>query len=254
MVRRRRYIKKDEDYLKEKGVSQPMPTTRKIMWGVFVLLLLPFLFYTPTILSTIGPYINDHMNVLYITWGVYAVILFIVKMFKPKHNWDSFSSLVIVGMIVGMVIYQFFGFQKHFPNEIKRLGFYLWLTACMIPTILFIIVDDTDYLKILEKEQMQEEEERKLAERVHMKYVKRREENPPFWMKTKTRKVICDTIVYICFILIIVLAAYLLYDQYNKFQYRVRNGIDVNDYAAYDEEGYGEEFDAKKFIHDEDLE
>ncbi|EDR24938.1 hypothetical protein, conserved [Entamoeba dispar SAW760] len=255
MVRRRGNIPKDEDYIKEKKEVVPMSTGRKVAWFIFAIGIIPLLFIVPSLLAMIGDWVQQHMPVFYGLWIVYGIILLYLKFFVLKnHNWDSFLSILCIAAIIGMGIYKFLRFEKHFPNGIKQLGFYMWLAVCMIPTIAFYLIDTTDYYKVLEHEQKMKEEEDRIAQKRHEKYVKRREKNPPFWMKTKTNKIICDTIVIVVFILICLIIAYYFIISYQQFSYRVRRGLDVNDYENYYDDDYlGEDFDPKNFIHDEDF-
>ncbi|KAL7717982.1 Transmembrane protein [Entamoeba marina] len=257
MVRRRHHVPKDEDFdNKSSTTTSPQSNRKTITWMVLGSTLIPIAFFVPTLLASIGDYVSDHIELFYGLWIVYAITLLGLKMFYLKnHNWDSFLTVLTIAAIVAMGSYRLLGFEKHFPIHLKRIGFYMWLAVCMIPTIIFYLIDDTDYFKLLEKEQEIQKNEEKLRKKVHEKHVKEREKNPPFWMKTKARKVACDTIVYICFILLIIIIVYVLYWKYVEFSYRVKRGLDVNDYGDYyGYEGYvGEEFNPTDFIHEDDL-
>ncbi|ELP87302.1 hypothetical protein EIN_095590 [Entamoeba invadens IP1] len=253
---RRKYVKTEKDYIDDKPEVEPMPMSKKITWFVFAVSVVPILFFVPTLLSNIAPFVSEHIEWFYGLWVIYGIIFLVMKLFYLKnHNWDSFLSMLCIAAIIGMGLYRFLNFDKHFENKYKRIGFYLWLAVCAVLAIVFFLIDTTDYYKVLEHEQQMQEADQKRAEKIHQKYVQRREKDPPFWMKTKTRKTICDTIVIAIFIVLVIGVAVFFVRKYNQFQYRVKRGLDVNEYGDYyGYEGYtGDEFNPQDFIKDDDL-
>ena len=201
----------------------PQKKSNQTVFMIFSVFLGLFILKVPKYLAEYGQYIAEHKEMWYGYLAICAVILVALKLFYVKnHNWDTYLTIVMLGLIIATLIYNFANIPKHFEGELRSQAYYLWLSASVIPIIGFILIDKTDYSEMIEFEKKINENEDKMAERRHKRYLKRREKNPCFWHKSKKNKIICDTIVYIAVILIICLIIFVLINYYNNFQERVK--------------------------------
>ena len=198
-------------------------SNRTVYWICFGIFFIIFATFAPPMLGKLLPTLSQHMEILYIYLGICVVILLYLKIKVLKnHNWDTFLSLILVALIIANVCYGFFKVDKYFPEDFKKLGYYSWWAVFLIPTIVFFCIDTTNYYKVVEFEQRIEDHQSKVADRRHRRFMKKREKNPPFWMKNKTNKIICDTIVYVVYFLIFIGIIAYLYYSYIDFQERLR--------------------------------
>ena len=214
---------------KEQKEQKQTKKPNNFLYPLFFVFVGLFTLKVPKYLSQYSSYILEHKEIWYCYLVVVAIILVALKIFYlKKHNWDTFLTVTLIGLIIGTLLYNFLNVSKHFEGESVSKAYYLWESVFFIPIIIFFLIDKTDYSEMIEFENKLTENEDKIAERRHKRYMKRREKNPYWWHKSKTNKIICDTIVYVVVILCVIIGCILFINHYRNFEARMKAQEEAN--------------------------
>eukprot|EP01132_Coremiostelium_polycephalum_P009161 gene9161-11227_t len=107
--------------------------------------------------------------------------------------------------------------------DLRREVLFVWCTLTMIPNIIIFFFDDTDY-KTLEKLESEKQERKKKRddERKEKKKAKIKEKLNKY---TPTQRLLLNTAVYLCLLLLVVLLAWQTYRWYLKTQQNIEERI-----------------------------
>lgn len=242
----------------EEEVVKPSSKLSTALRVIGLLSLIPLVLSIPWLLSHTSALIKNHevsdiktltavktltneQNQQYLTylWVFYGILLLSIKFYfkKDLHTWNSFFTQNISYMILTLGAYTMADLPKYFPIEIRHLALYLWCSFTMIFNIIFLFVDDTNYIEKEAKENRKEEKRRKKEEEEKKRKEEKLKKKIESMMSPTTKKIV-DSVLYIFYVLIAVGIGWYGYNWYLDFAERLAikhmsGGIDSPDYESF---------------------